>query len=178
MNRLAAITLCASILVTGGAVAQKGHGLGDMYPANEHCVLVPPPAWEGVLDLPDTSRRLLQDDRALALDVRDKLTADRHVVVTALEPGVGLTPEDLDHGGEGLRRAMRWTFELYAKAWADIREGVLADAAAFDVRLFEAMQAACPRRAILAVARDAGGHTRAAVISMITGNRLAAIQID
>jgi len=178
MNRLAIALLGASVLVASEAAAQRGLGLADLYPPDEHCLLVPPPAWEGVLDLPTAGRQRLQDDRALALAVRDQLTREPLVQVSALEPGEGLTPEDIDHGGEGLRRTMRWTFELYAKAWADIRAGLLAGAPSFDVRLFAAMQAACPRRALLAVTRDDGGHTRAVVISMITGNRLADIEFD
>lgn len=153
--------------------AQEPDGILALYPPDEHCLFVPPPVWNEINPYPAGSGSALRGDRERTMRWLDRLETPRRLSMTWLAPDRGVVPEDLNVGGAGLKRVLMRIFDQYTRIWAGIRRVALDGSSSVSVDLFSAIQAACPRRVILAINAIEGGKESATVISLITGNILA-----
>ena len=146
--------------------------LERVYPIDEFCLFVPPPAWllagepVGVVELQALAR-----DRRLALAAAER--AAKHArPAMLLSAEAGLSPARLEQGGPLLRRMARDNARLFLEAWrvftADPPMLAISDHAG--LRLLDRL---CPRRVVMVLTRAADAALRTRAYSLITGNLLA-----
>ena len=151
--------------------------LRAVYPLGEYCLFVPPPAWEGFVELQEHEMALLRADREVTKRALVGMSRSLEAPVLALEPAVGLTEEIIEGGGSGLGDTVRANFHRFAQIWRQLRSAALEDAEQQPIDVFHSLQAACPRRAIMVLVRRNDRHIVANVISLITGYRLASLEL-
>ncbi len=162
----------AGLSVAGPALTMP---LESLYPPEEHCIFVPPPAWDLIVVLDKQQACMLEADRNLALVAAEDLVSRREWMIQTLTPDQGFTSSFLEEGGPLLQLQVRRNFENFLAFWRTMRRDETAPGMLELVRKF---RNACERGALLAVWRDEKGQANAGVISLITGNVLADGPID
>ncbi|MEO1016445.1 MAG: hypothetical protein AAFY56_01950 [Pseudomonadota bacterium] len=162
----------AMMSVAGPALAMP---LENLYPPEEHCVFVPPPAWDLLVVLDQQQACTLETDRDLAFDAAEALQSKRRWMIQTLSPDQGFTAAFLEEHGPILQQQVRRNFESFLALWRIMRRNGDFDGLQQVVGQF---RNACERGALLTLWQDGDGQARASVVSLITGNMLADGAID